>query len=159
MAKRPVTVIDISSDEEAPAGQSATESVAETSDKNRASTLSEAPPTYTVGARGLWGGHAGEQCSGSNQLPCCFGPNGQPAAAGHNGRCDLCSGEVIEMLHCQMQQRLTHLIVELTGKPLEHALIRLKMILGAEASEMYRRRRERALHRRRADRPRRGPRK
>ena len=134
MAEHTESVIVISSEEDEPAPR--TGSAADS-------------PAATVGIRGLWGQRqdCGE-CRGSNQLPCCFGPNGHAAMAGLNGRCDLCSGEIIEMLHATMQQRLTHLIANLTGKPLEHALVRIKMVLGSEARDMYERRRERALHRR-----------
>ena len=134
MARNVESVIVVSSDEEDPASGS-----------NRV----EDDQSASVAIRALWGQHQDYgHCRGSNQLPCCFGSNGQAAMAGPNGRCDLCTGEVIEMLHASMQQRLTHLLADLAGKPLEHALIRLKMILGTEARDMYESRRRRAVHRR-----------
>ena len=134
MARDVESVIVVSSDEEDPASRS-----------NRVVDN----PSASVATRALWGQHQDYgHCRGSNQLPCCFGLNGQAAMAGPNGRCDLCTGEVIEMLHASTQQRLTHLLADLTGKPLEHALIRLKMVLGTEARDMYESRRRRAIHRR-----------
>ena len=131
------SVVIISSDEE------------ETAEVQALPSGSATNSRHTPGTLGLWGQHQNcGECSGSNQLPCCFGAAGAPAMAGENGRCDLCTGEIIEMLHATMQQRLTHLISNLTGKPLEHALVRIKMVLGEEARDMYKKRRERALHRR-----------
>ena len=107
----------------------------------------------------LWGGLDGHgPCIGSNQLPCCFGCNGHPANAGPDGRCDLCSGDALRALHEHMPQRVTHLLVALQGKPLQHALIRVKIIFGEAAMNDYDNRRQRALHRRDPNRPSRGPR-
>ena len=107
----------------------------------------------------LWDELAGHGlCGGSNQLPCCFGNDGLPANAGPDGRCDLCSGDSMRALHDQMPQRLTHILVKLEGKPLQHALVRIKLVLGEGAKDDYNHRRDRALHRRNPDRPTRGPR-
>ena len=107
----------------------------------------------------LWDELAGHGlCGGSNQLPCCFGNNGLPANAGPDGRCDLCSGDSMRALRDQMPQRLTRILVKLEGKPLQHALIRIKLMLGESAKDDYQHRRDRALRRRNPDRPTRGPR-
>ena len=67
----------------------------------------------------LWGEHEGHGfCRGSNQLPCCFGVAGSPAQASPCGRCDLCSSDSLEALHEGMPQRITHLLANLSGKPL-----------------------------------------
>lgn len=89
-------------------------------------------------------------CTGSNQLPCCFGVAGAPAGAGPGGRCDLCTTQVLEALHEDStfgRARITHLLKQLEGKPLEHALIRVKLALGQEAQLDYAHRRARALYR------------
>ena len=111
-------------------------------------------------ARGLlWDQHEGfGQCEGSNQLPCCFGADGSPANAAPNGRCDLCSKDNLKCLHEDLPQQITHLLVNLKEKPLKHALVRIKLVLGDAAREDYSRRRERALHRRDPNRPKRGKR-
>ena len=71
---------------------------------------------------GIWGQHSGYGiCGGLNQLPCCFGDDGGPANAAACGRCDLCSGDALRLLHNDMPQRITHLLCELDGKPLAHA--------------------------------------
>ena len=98
------------------------------------------------------------QCEGSNQLPCCFGADGSPANAAPNGRCDLCSKDNLKCLHEDLPQQITHLLVNLKDKPLQHALVRIKLVLGDAAREDYSRRRERALHRRDPNRPKRGKR-
>ena len=107
----------------------------------------------------LWGeleGHG--SCTGSNQLPCCFGKDGHAASAGPDGRCDLRSSESTLALHGEMPQRLTHLLTQLEGKPLQHALVRVKLVLGEDVKDMYEKNRARALHRRNPDKPTRGPR-
>ena len=107
----------------------------------------------------LWGeleGHG--SCTGSNQLPCYFGKDGHAASAGPDGRCDLCSSESMLALHSEMPQRLTHLLTRLEGKPLQHALVRVKLVLGEDVKNMYEKNRARALHRRNPDKPTRGPR-
>ena len=89
-------------------------------------------------------------CTGSNQLPCCFGVAGAPAGAGPGGRCDLCTTQVLEALHDDGafgRARITHLLKQLEGKPLEHALVRVKLALGEEAQLDYAHRRARALYR------------
>lgn len=99
----------------------------------------------------LWGQRQDNGlCSGSNQLPCCFGESGNPAGAGPSGRCDLCTGHVLESLHEDGtfgQARITHLLKQLEGKPLEHALVRIKLVLGEQAKLDYAHRRSRALYR------------
>ena len=99
----------------------------------------------------LWGQRQDNGlCSGSNQLPCCFGESGNPAGAGPGGRCDLCTGHVLESLHEDGtfgQARITHLLKQLEGKPLEHALVRIKLVLGEQAKLDYAHRRSRALYR------------
>ena len=108
----------------------------------------------------FWAAHEGfGLCKGSNQLPCCFGPDGKPANAAPNGRCDLCSTDNLEALHDGMPQKITHLLADLEGKPLQHALIRVGIALGPEARAEYSMRRERAVRRRNPGRPKRGPRK
>ena len=107
----------------------------------------------------LWGeleGHG--SCAGSNQLPCYFGKDGHAASAGLNGRCDLCSVESMRALRSEMPQRLTHLLTQLEGKPLQHALVRVKLVLGEGVKDMYKKNRARALHRRNPDKPTKGPR-
>ena len=108
----------------------------------------------------FWAAHEGfGVCKGSNQLPCCFGPDGKPANAAPNGRCDLCSTDNLEALHDGMPQKITHLLADLDGKPLQHALIRVGIALGPEARADYSMRRDRAVRRRNPGRPKRGPRK
>ena len=100
------------------------------------------PPTFHA----MWGPHTGfGLCTGSNQLPCYFGLDGTPTNAGPDGRCDLCSADALAGLHDGMQQRITHLLTQLTAKPLQHALIRIGEILGPEARADYKMRRDRAL--------------
>ena len=97
----------------------------------------------------MWGEHEGfGMCEGSNQLECCFGRGGEPTAASPDGRCDLCSGDNLRALHMNCQSRVTHLLKQLNGKPLQHALIRIKLVLREAAMQDYENRRLRALHRR-----------
>ena len=118
-----------------------------------------APAPKRHGSDLLWGELTGHGiCIGSNQLPCYFGTNGGAANAGPDGRCDLCSGDAMRELHRSMPQRLTHLLTGLEGKPLQHALVRLKLVLGETIMAEYQARRQRALHRRDPNRPKRGPR-
>ena len=64
----------------------------------------------------------------------------------------------LKCLHEDLPQQITHLLVNLKDKPLQHALVRIKLVLGDAAREDYSRRRERALHRRDPNRPKRGKR-
>ena len=140
------------------------DSAPEPASSARGSSREAQPPTGTPskkrrGCQMLWGeleGHG--SCKGSNQLPCYFGKDGHAASAGPDGRCDLCSSECMLALHREMPQRLTHLLTQLEGKPLQHALVRVKIVLGEDAKNMYEKNRARALHRRDPDRPTRGPR-
>jgi len=98
--------------------------------------------------KAMWRDHEGHgACTGSNELPCCFGKDGQAANAGPDGRCDLCSGPTIRMLHehSYAHRRLTFLLKQLHGRPLLHALVRIKLVLGPEARDIYRKRRMAAL--------------
>lgn len=108
----------------------------------------------------IWREHTGfGLCRGSNQLPCSFGKDGLPAQAGPCSRCDLCSSEALEALHDGMPQRVTHLLSNLHGKPLKHAFVRIKIVLGKAAEADYKMRRHRVLQRRNPHRPKRAPRK
>ena len=78
-------------------------------------------------------------CTGSNQLPCCFGPNGEPARAEPNGRCDLCCTAALQALDGAPlgQARITHLLKNLNGKPLLPGYARIGIALGEEARDKY----------------------
>eukprot|EP00439_Symbiodinium_sp_Y106_P059747 s42_g8.t1 len=102
------------------------------------------------GLRHLWGAHRGHgDCSGSNQLKCYFGSDDKPAKAGPDGRCDLCSGDSLAALNSDPlgQARITYLLKHLSGKKLQHAYVRVKLVLGAETMRAFEWRRTRALHR------------
>ena len=88
-------------------------------------------------------------CTGSNQLPCCFGPSGEPARAEANGRCDLCCTAALQALDeaPRGQARITHLLKNLNGKPLLHGYARIGIALGEKARDKYKFRRERAIAR------------
>ncbi|CAE7446203.1 unnamed protein product, partial [Symbiodinium sp. CCMP2456] len=104
----------------------------------------------------IWREHTGfGLCRGSNQLPCSFGKDGLPAQAGPCSRCDLCSSDALEALHDGMPQRVTHLLSNLHGKPLKHAFVRIKIVLGKAAEADYKMRRQRVLQRRNPHRPKR----
>ena len=102
------------------------------------------------GLRHLWGAHEGHgDCSGSNQLKCYFGSEDKPAKAGPDGRCDLCSADSLAALNSDPlgQGRITYLLKQLSGKKLQHAYIRIKLVLGEETMRAFEWRRTRALHR------------
>ena len=108
----------------------------------------------------IWGEHDGfGLCRGSNQLRCYFGLDGLPAQAGPCGRCDFCSSDALEALHDNMPQRITHLLSNIHGKPLQHAFVRIKIVLGEAAQTDYKMRRERVMQRRNPNRPKRASRK
>ena len=160
MSADPNSIVEVhSSDSEQEASSSARPSN-EAGDQQGGQPALRVPSTsVTTGCSMLWGELSGHGlCKGSNGLPCYFGENGHPANAGPNGRCDLCSGEAMRGLHEHMPQRLTHILTKLQGRPLQHALIRIKLVLGESIKNDYQHRRDRALHRRNPDRPTRGPR-
>ena len=102
------------------------------------------------GLQHLWGAHRGHgDCSGSNQLKCYFGSDDKPAKAGPDGRCDLCSGDSLAALNSDPlgQARITYLLKHLSGKKLQHAYVRIKLVLGEETMRAFEWRRTRALHR------------
>ena len=108
----------------------------------------ETPKPLPAFLKAMWRDHEGHgTCTGSNELPCCFGKEGKAANAGPDGRCDLCSGTTIRMLrgHPYAYRRLTFLLKQLHGKPLLHALVRIKLVLGPQARDLYKERRRAAL--------------
>ena len=104
-----------------------------------------------------WGPHQGHgRCRGLG-YGCVMGERGGPAFAGPSGYCDLCNIADLPLLHQHGQGRLTHLLLELTSAQCDLALSRIEEQDKTMAAEC-RARLQRARHRRRPDRPRRGPR-
>ena len=101
------------------------------------------------GQQHLWGAHRGHgDCMGSNQLKCYFGSKHHPAKAGPNGRCDFCSSDSLAALTSDPrgQARITYLLKHVEGKSLQHAYVRIKLVLGEAAMHTFEWR-ERALYR------------
>ena len=90
--------------------------------------------------------------------PCTLGDDDQPAGAGVEGLCDLCNLSDMPFLHRHGQGRLTHLLLHLAPEKAELVLRRLEAAEGEDLAAEVRHRLQRARHRNRADRPRRGPR-
>ena len=90
--------------------------------------------------------------------PCTLGDDDQPASAGVEGLCDLCNLSDMPFLHRHGQGRLTHLLLHLAPEKAELVLRRLQAAEGEDLAAEVRHRLQRARHRNRADRPRRGPR-
>ena len=93
------------------------------------------------GLQHLWGAHRGHgDCMGSNQLKCYFGSKHHPAKAGPNGCCDLCSSDSLAALTSDPrgQARITYLLKHLEGKSLQHAYVRIKLVLGEAGHAHFR---------------------
>ncbi|CAE7364492.1 unnamed protein product [Symbiodinium sp. CCMP2592] len=121
-------------------------------DRNAPSTIAaiNQESKFKGGLMDLWGCHSGHgACTGSNQLKCYFGANGQPAKAGPDGRCDLCSSDSLTALYedPRGQARITYLLKHLDGKNLKHAYARIKIVLGKAIQQDFQFRRQRALRR------------
>ncbi|CAE7363736.1 pif1 [Symbiodinium sp. CCMP2592] len=106
--------------------------------------------------RDHWAPHQGH---GLCRNPACiFGEFGKAATAGPAGLCDLCNFSDMKELLEHGQGRLTHLLLELPETESNIALSRIKHEVGESFVQELRSRMQRARARKRADRPRRGPR-
>ena len=106
-----------------------------------------------------WAPHVGfGLCSGVGSQICQFGRMGAPAAAGPDGRCDLCDADSLKDLYNHFESRITHLLRELTPDVLPKGIKRVSRVLGKHVGKMFQSRVERAVKRRDPGRPKRGAR-
>ena len=89
---------------------------------------------------------------------CIFGLRGGVAPAGPAGLCDLCNFADMETLMQHGKGRLTHLLNQLAAPEAGIALARIDDTMGEGFASQLRARMQRSHNRKRADRPRRGPR-
>ena len=89
---------------------------------------------------------------------CIFGLRGGVAPAGPAGLCDLCNFADMETLMQHGKGRLTHLLNQLAAPEAGIALARIEDAMGEDFANQLRARMQRSYNRKRADRPRRGPR-
>ena len=89
---------------------------------------------------------------------CIFGLRGGVAPAGPAGLCDLCNFADMETLMQHGKGRLTHLLNQLPAPEAGIALARIEDTMGEDFASQLRARMQRSYNRKRADRPRRGPR-
>ena len=104
--------------------------------------------------REQWAPHVGfGRCGGVGSQICQFGNMGAPAAAGPDGRCDLCDADNLKDLYNHFEGRITHLLRELAPDVLPKGIKRVSRVLGKHVGKMFQSRVERAIKKRDPARP------